>query len=124
MRRLEMLMEEQMSDELKIAIVTGAGSGVGRAAALALLEDGWSVTLTGRREDPLHETAEQSGAKARTLVHPADVSKPDAVADLFSDTLNSFGRLDLSLIMPGKTLRVFRWRSYRSNSGNLLSMLT
>lgn len=84
-----------MGDTSKIAIVTGAGSGVGRAAALALLEDGWSVALAGRREDPLQETAKLSGASGRTLVHATDVSREDSVAELFADTVRTFGRLDL-----------------------------
>ena len=68
-----------MSGKAKIAIVTGAGSGIGRASALALLEDGWSVSLAGRRSDPLEETVSLAGAAGeRTLVVPADVADEDA----------------------------------------------
>ncbi|MFN3511993.1 MAG: SDR family oxidoreductase [Phenylobacterium sp.] len=77
----------------KIALVTGAGSGIGRAAAKALLEAGWSLVLTGRRRDPLEETAD--GWLERALVHPADVSQPAEVERLFHAARSRFGRLDL-----------------------------
>lgn len=79
---------------MKSAVVTGAGSGVGRAAALALLADGWSVALAGRREEALVETADQSGAGGRALVLATDVTKDEAVNTLFSKTVDTFGRLD------------------------------
>ncbi len=77
----------------KVAIVTGAGSGIGRAVASALVRSGWSVTLAGRRPDVLEETAARAGGE--TLVHPADVADPDAVDALFAATQARFGRLDL-----------------------------
>src|SRR5438046_5459060 len=80
----------------KIAIVTGAGSGIGRAVALALLREGYAVVLTGRRKDLLEATAlagKSSGS--RTLVVPTDVSNPVAVGALFARTKAEFGRLDL-----------------------------
>ncbi len=76
----------------KIAIVTGAGSGIGRAVSLALHENGWSVVLAGRRAQELENTAAQ---RPRMLVVPADVGRPDAVRALFSKTKEAFGRLDL-----------------------------
>jgi NAD(P)-dependent dehydrogenase (short-subunit alcohol dehydrogenase family) len=80
----------------RVAVVTGAGSGIGRAAALALLGDGFSVALAGRRRAALVETASLAGrARARALVVPTDVSDPAAVAALFSRTLRAFGRVDL-----------------------------
>ncbi|MFN0019857.1 MAG: SDR family oxidoreductase [Pirellulaceae bacterium] len=80
----------------KIAIVTGAGSGVGRAVAVTLLKDGYSVVLAGRREAALQETAALAeDAKSRTLIVPADVSSPAAVQMLFEKTKQTFGRLDL-----------------------------
>ncbi len=76
------------------AIVTGAGSGVGRAAALALLDDGYAVALAGRRKPALEETA--SLAKAgRALVVPTDVTSPESVAALFAAVRDGFGRLDV-----------------------------
>ena len=79
----------------KIAIVTGAGSGIGRAAAHALNADGWSVVLAGRREAPLIETAESAAHPMRTLAVPTDVSDPDSVAALFAKATEIFGRVDL-----------------------------
>ncbi len=79
----------------QIALVTGAGSGVGRAAALALLADGWSVVLAGRRSEALVETARLSQAPERTLVVPTDVTRPAAVDTLFAAIRARFGRLDL-----------------------------
>jgi NAD(P)-dependent dehydrogenase (short-subunit alcohol dehydrogenase family) len=85
-----------MSAQKKIALVTGAGSGIGRAAALALLEDGYSVVLAGRRRDALERTAKDSGgASSRTLVVPTDVTNPDSVRALFAKTRATFGRLDV-----------------------------
>ncbi len=77
----------------KVAIVTGAGSGIGRAVASALVRSGWSVTLAGRRTDVLEETAALAGGE--TLVHPTDVADPDSVDALFAATQARFGRLDL-----------------------------
>ena len=82
----------------RIAVVTGAGSGVGRATALALLEDGYAVALAGRRRDALDETASmiKGGAKAgRPLVVPTDVTSPEAVGALFGAVADTFGRLDV-----------------------------
>ena len=79
----------------RIALVTGAGSGIGRAVARALLRDGYAVALAGRREDRLLETAAGLDASDRTLVVPTDVAQPDAVAALFDRIRERFGRLDL-----------------------------
>jgi NAD(P)-dependent dehydrogenase (short-subunit alcohol dehydrogenase family) len=79
----------------RIAIVTGAGSGIGRAAALALLGDGWSVVLAGRRPEPLEEVAKASGAGERAFAVPTDVADPDSVKALFAATVDRFGRVDL-----------------------------
>lgn len=80
----------------KIAIVTGAGSGVGRAVALALLANGYSVALAGRREEPLKATAGLAGeATARALVVPTDVTDPDSVNQLFYRTRETLGRVDV-----------------------------
>jgi NAD(P)-dependent dehydrogenase (short-subunit alcohol dehydrogenase family) len=80
----------------RIAIVTGAGSGIGRAVSLALNADGYSVVLVGRRATELEKTAAQGKqADARMLVIPTDVSKPGEVKSMFSKTVETFGRLDL-----------------------------
>ncbi|MCB4820939.1 SDR family oxidoreductase [Roseicella aerolata] len=79
----------------KYAIVTGAGSGVGRAAALALLGGGWTVALAGRRKDALEETVGLAGdAAPRTLVVPTDVGDPKAVNALFDQIRSAWRRLD------------------------------
>lgn len=80
----------------KVTLVTGAGSGIGRAFALALLERGYAVVLTGRRRKPLEATVEAAGASGdRALVVPADVSDPGAVKGLFDRIREAYGRLDL-----------------------------
>jgi NAD(P)-dependent dehydrogenase (short-subunit alcohol dehydrogenase family) len=84
-----------MSSRGQVAIVTGAGSGVGQAVALALLEHGYSVALAGRRKELLEQVATASGAGARALVVPTDVADPEAVRALFARTKEAFGRLDL-----------------------------
>jgi NAD(P)-dependent dehydrogenase (short-subunit alcohol dehydrogenase family) len=81
---------------LKVAMVTGAGSGIGRATSLALLAAGYRVVLAGRRLSALQETAALSGAlSANALAVPADVSDPASVAALFDATRKAFARLDL-----------------------------
>jgi len=82
--------------------VTGAGSGIGKAAALALLRDGHRVALAGRRRERLEETAGESGAGERALVVPADVSDPASVKDLFAATVAAFGRLDVVFNNAGR----------------------
>lgn len=84
-----------MAGEVKVALVTGAGSGIGRASALALLADGWSVALAGRRADALDETIAEAGdAGARALACPTDVTDAGAVAAMFKAIKDRFGRLD------------------------------
>ena len=104
----------------KVAIVTGAGTGIGRAAALALLAEGWSVALAGRRAEPLEATAKMAGeAGGRTLTVPSDVGDPASVEALFAKTVARFGRLDLlfnnaGINAPGvplEELSVEQWRA-------------
>jgi NAD(P)-dependent dehydrogenase (short-subunit alcohol dehydrogenase family) len=87
----------------KFALVTGAGSGVGRAAAAALAADGWTVALLGRRRDALEETAGMLGG-ARSLVVPADVSEPASVEAAFAAIGREFGRLDLLFNNAGNNI--------------------
>lgn len=85
-----------MTDATRHALVTGAGSGIGRHSALALLRNGWHVALTGRRAAALDETVEMAGADgARALPIPGNVSSPDGVADLFEAYRTKCARLDL-----------------------------
>ena len=84
-----------MTTTLKIAIVTGAGTGIGKAAALALLKDGYCVVLAGRRPEPLDEVIALSGAGSRALAVPTDVADPDSVKALFDATVSAFGRVDV-----------------------------
>jgi NAD(P)-dependent dehydrogenase (short-subunit alcohol dehydrogenase family) len=102
----------------RVALVTGAGSGIGRAVALTLLKAGWQVAVTGRRADALDETAVLAGAGARPLCLPADVSQPDAVRTLFDAVVARCGRLDLLFNnaganapgVPLEDLAVEQWR--------------
>ena len=80
--------------ENRVALVTGAGTGVGKAVALALVRAGYAVVLAGRRREPLDETAAEAG-RERTLVVTADVTDPASVRNMFDEVRRAFGRLDL-----------------------------
>jgi NAD(P)-dependent dehydrogenase (short-subunit alcohol dehydrogenase family) len=103
----------------KVALVTGAGSGIGRAAALALQADGWRVVLTGRRHDALAETAALAGAgEPPPLPIAADVTDPDSVAALFARIGEASGRLDLLFNNAGSNTRAtgfgdLTWEQWR-----------
>jgi NAD(P)-dependent dehydrogenase (short-subunit alcohol dehydrogenase family) len=94
----------------KVAVVTGAGSGIGKAVTIALLKDGYSVALAGRRAEALEQAVIESGVRqVRALVVPTDVTDPDSVRALFARTKEAFGRLDLlfnnaGISAPGKPL--------------------
>ena len=103
----------------KTAVVTGAGSGIGRATALALLAEGYSVVLAGRRPEALAATTQQAGAiGARALAVPTDVTDPESVRALFEKTKQTFGRLDLLFnnagtgapAVPLEDLSIEAWR--------------
>jgi NAD(P)-dependent dehydrogenase (short-subunit alcohol dehydrogenase family) len=95
-----------MDTPAKIAVVTGAGSGIGRASAHALLEAGWAVVLAGRRREMLEETAELAQARPpRTLVVPTDIRDPVAVAALFDRVKEACGRIDLLFNNAGTSTR-------------------
>jgi NAD(P)-dependent dehydrogenase (short-subunit alcohol dehydrogenase family) len=85
-----------MNSHDKVAIVTGAGSGVGKAVALAMLQEGYRVTLAGRRQARLEQAVAEAGAAAgRALIMPTDVGDPAAVHALFAKSKEAFGRLDV-----------------------------
>ena len=80
----------------KIAVITGAGTGIGKASALALMRNGWSVVLSGRRKELLEDVAREGQATGqKSLVVPTDVADPAAIRNLFVRTKETFGRLDL-----------------------------
>ena len=96
-----------MSSSSKSALITGAGSGIGRACALGLLKEGWTVALLGRRIDTLQATAAMAGdAAARTLPLACDVGQEDQVAAAFAAVRQRFGRLDLLFNNAGMGLPV------------------
>ena len=91
-----------MTTSGRVAIITGAGSGIGKRTALLLLAEGYSVALAGRRLDRLQETAAEAGAGERALIVPTDVTDPTAVDELFNRTSEAFGRLDLLFNNAGR----------------------
>jgi NAD(P)-dependent dehydrogenase (short-subunit alcohol dehydrogenase family) len=105
---------------LKVSVVTGAGTGIGKAVAIGLLEQGYAVVLAGRRADRLEETIRDAGSRrTRALAVPTDVADPASVRALFEATRDTFGRLDLlfnnaGVSAPGvplEQLTVEQWRS-------------
>jgi NAD(P)-dependent dehydrogenase (short-subunit alcohol dehydrogenase family) len=108
----------------RIALVTGAGSGIGKASAIRLLEDGWRVVFSGRRLDALRAAIESAGdpfgdIDRRALAVPADMTRPDSVAALFDVVRARFGRLDLLFNnagtgappVPLEELSIEQWRA-------------
>ena len=79
----------------KVAVVTGAGTGIGKASAIALVKAGYSVAFAGRRLEPLQEAVKESGGAERAIPVPADVGDPKSVAALFAKVKSTFGRLDV-----------------------------
>jgi NAD(P)-dependent dehydrogenase (short-subunit alcohol dehydrogenase family) len=109
-----------MAETNKVALITGAGTGVGKAAALALAREGYAVVLAGRRKEPLDEVAaeiEALGSKA--LAVPTDIANPEDIETLFAKTKETFGRLDVLFnnagigapAMPLEELPLERWRA-------------
>jgi NAD(P)-dependent dehydrogenase (short-subunit alcohol dehydrogenase family) len=85
-----------MSSHPKVAIVTGAGTGIGKAVALTFLQEGYRVALAGRRQEPLAQAAQEAGVAAgQALIVPTDVRDPASVQALFAHTKEAFGRLDV-----------------------------
>ena len=119
-----------MNTGSRVAIVTGAGSGIGKRTALALLEEGYSVALAGRRVEALESTVAEGGPSAsRALAVPTDVSDPLSVSELFTRTKETFGRLDVlfnnagqrrtSHTIGGPDLRTVEIRRRRELDGSL-----
>lgn len=109
-----------MSSEDRVAIVTGAGTGIGKHVSLALLREGYAVVLAGRRPEPLAAAVAEAGPlSARTLAVPTDVSKPASVQALFAKTKQELGRLDLLFnnagigapAIPLEELRYEQWQA-------------
>ena len=109
-----------MDSSPKVAIITGAGTGIGRASALALLQDGFSVALAGRRIEALERTLDQAGDNAsRAIAVSTNVGDPDSVQSLFAKTVETFGRLDMlfnnagtgSPPVPMEDLSYEQWKS-------------
>jgi NAD(P)-dependent dehydrogenase (short-subunit alcohol dehydrogenase family) len=109
-----------MAAPKKIALVTGAGSGIGKQISLALLRDGYAVVLAGRRQEPLEETVKAAGEfGVNALVVPADVSDPASVKNLFAKTREKFGRLDLlfnnaGIFAPPMSLEELSYEQWKS----------
>ncbi len=95
MDKARIAIEIDMTQPPKVAVVTGAGSGIGKAAALAFLQDGYRVVLAGRRESALVDVAALGGATDRALVVPTDVSDEASVVALFAAAVRAFGRVDV-----------------------------
>lgn len=109
-----------MAAPKRIALVTGAGSGIGKQISLALLRDGYAVVLAGRRIEPLQETVKAAGEFGEhALVVPADVSDPASVKNLFAKTKEKFGRLDLlfnnaGIFAPPMSLEELSYEQWKS----------
>ena len=104
----------------KVAVITGGGTGVGRAAALALAGEGFAVVVSGRRPEPLKEVASEIGSTGgRAIVVPTDVSDPESIRALFTRAVEVFGRVDLLFnnagmgapAIPLEDLSVEQWRA-------------
>ena len=104
---------------MRVALITGAGTGVGKSAALALLKDGYNVALVGRRKELLDKTAADSGARDRTLVLPADLTQPENVRSVFARVKDTWGRLDVlfnnaGMGAPAIPMEELTWEQWKS----------
>ncbi len=109
-----------MTSSSKVAIVTGAGTGIGKAVAVALLQEGYRVALAGRRKELLEQAVKDAGpAGTRALVVPTDVGDPQSVRTLFARTKEAFGRLDLlfnnaGIGAPGVSLEELTYEQWKA----------
>jgi NAD(P)-dependent dehydrogenase (short-subunit alcohol dehydrogenase family) len=109
-----------MSTHNKVAVITGGGTGIGKATALAFVKDGYRVVITGRRAEPLDETIKAAGVDSSRMIGvPTDVGNPDAVKALFAKTKSAFGRIDVLFNnagqnAPGVLFEDLPWEKWKS----------
>ncbi len=109
-----------MTTHNKVAVITGGGTGIGKATALAFIKDGYRVVITGRRAEPLDETIKAAGVDSSRMIGvPADVGNPDAVKALFAKTRAAFGRIDVLFNnagqnAPGVLFEDLPWEKWKS----------
>jgi NAD(P)-dependent dehydrogenase (short-subunit alcohol dehydrogenase family) len=109
-----------MSPHTKVALITGAGTGIGKAVALAFLQEGYCVTLAGRRKEPLEQAVTEAGIVAgQALIVPTDVRDPTSVRALFTQTREAFGRLDVlfnnaGVSAPGISLEELSYEQWQA----------
>ena len=110
---------------LRTAIVTGAGSGIGRTVSLALIDEGFDVVLVGRTREKLEETKSAAGENAKKAhVAVADVTSAESVEEVFQQTKTQFGRLDLLFNNAGSTWRALPSKTWMCTTGNASSTRT
>lgn len=109
-----------MTTHNKVAVITGGGTGIGKATALAFIKDGYRVVITGRRAEPLEETIKAAGVDSSRMIGvPTDVGNPDAVKALFAKTKAAFGRIDVLFNnagqnAPGVLFEDLPWERWKS----------
>jgi NADP-dependent 3-hydroxy acid dehydrogenase YdfG len=109
-----------MTTHNKVAVITGGGTGIGKATALAFIKDGYRVVITGRRAEPLDETIKEAGVDSSRMIGvPTDVGSPDAVKALFAKTKVAFGRIDVLFNnagqnAPGVLFEELPWEKWKS----------
>ena len=109
-----------MTTHNKVAVITGGGTGIGKATALAFVKDGYRVVITGRRAEPLDETIKEAGVDSSRMIGvPTDVGNPDAVKALFAKTKAAFGRIDVLFNnagqnAPGVAFEDLPWEKWKS----------
>lgn len=109
-----------MTTHNKVAVITGGGTGIGKATALAFIKDGYRVVITGRRAEPLEETIKAAGVDSSRMIGvPTDVGNPDAVKTLFARTKAAFGRIDVlfnnaGTNAPGVLFEELSWEKWKS----------
>ncbi len=109
-----------MATHDKVTVITGGGTGIGKATALAFIKDGYRVVITGRRAEPLNDTIKEAGVdSARMIGVPTDVGNPDAVKALFAKTKAAFGRIDVlfnnaGTNAPGVAFEDLPWEKWKA----------